>query len=174
MNEEEKLNWIVLRTKSRGEKKLEKMLLDKGWEACCPCYSTLKQWSDRKKKVSIPLISSVVFVRLNNRDIHALYDFPLVSSIMKDQGKTALVRDIEIQNLKTLSQNWEEDLIQEETGHVYEKGDLVQVVSGKFTGLEGEFVNIQGKHKLLIAIKTIKMAFSILIPQSQIQKVNPK
>lgn len=171
MNEEEKMNWIVLRTKSRGEKKLEKILQEKGWEAICPCYTTLKQWSDRKKKVTLPLISGVVFVRISDKDIFELYSFPLVSSIMKENGKFAYVRNKEIQNLITLGSNWDETIVQEEDNFSYEQGDLVQVVSGKFKGLQGEFITIQGKHKLVIAIKSIKMAFSILIPQSQVIKI---
>ena len=44
-------NWLAIYTKSRAEKKVEERLLKNGIEAYCPTYTTLKQWSDRKKNL---------------------------------------------------------------------------------------------------------------------------
>ena len=63
--------WYVLYTKSRQEKKVTEALNLLGVNAYCPVVTTMKQWSDRKKKVEEPLIKSYVFVNLeeSNRDI---------------------------------------------------------------------------------------------------------
>ena len=46
------MNWYVLHTKPRCEKKVEEQLLSFGINAYCPKRSEFKLWSDRKKKVS--------------------------------------------------------------------------------------------------------------------------
>ena len=44
------MNWYVLYTKPRSEKKVEEKLLSLGINAYCPTYSEIRFWSDRKKK----------------------------------------------------------------------------------------------------------------------------
>ena len=56
--------WYVLYTKPRQEKKVTDSLNAIGVEAYCPLVTVIKQWSDRKKKVQIPLINSYVFVNI--------------------------------------------------------------------------------------------------------------
>ena len=53
--------WYVLYTKSRQEKKVAESLQAIGIEAFCPLVTVVKQWSDRKKKVQLPLINSYIF-----------------------------------------------------------------------------------------------------------------
>ena len=44
-------NWFALYTKPNFEKKVVESLLAKNIEAYCPTYKTIKQYSDRKKKI---------------------------------------------------------------------------------------------------------------------------
>ena len=47
------MNWYVLHTKPRCEKKVEEqLLLSLGINAYCPTRSEIKLWSDRKKRYS--------------------------------------------------------------------------------------------------------------------------
>ena len=48
------MNWYVLHTKPRCEKKVEEQLLSLGINAYCPTRSEIKIWSDRKKKIFNP------------------------------------------------------------------------------------------------------------------------
>jgi transcription antitermination factor NusG len=57
--------WYVLFTKPRAEKQVYNRLVQSGIEAFLPMYTTLHQWSDRKKKVDVPLFSSYVFVHIS-------------------------------------------------------------------------------------------------------------
>jgi len=63
---EDPAKWYAVYTKSRTEKKLTGRLNEKGIESYLPLRKTLKQWSDRKKIVEEPLISSYVFVNIQN------------------------------------------------------------------------------------------------------------
>ncbi|MEY3791988.1 MAG: hypothetical protein RLZ31_269 [Pseudomonadota bacterium] len=46
--ENEKL-WHVIYTKSKWEKKVDSLLLQRGFESWCPVQKKERQWSDRKK-----------------------------------------------------------------------------------------------------------------------------
>ena len=164
-------NWWVIRTKSKSEKKLAALLNDSGFEASCPTFTTIRQWSDRKKKVELPLISCVVFVKETKKAPNDLFMFPQVISVMKEFGKPALVRHSELQNLLILCGQWEDDLVNQENYSDYAPGDYVEVVSGKFQGMRGEMVKSQGKHKLYLTIKSLRMVFSILLPKSQVKLI---
>ena len=56
--------WFALYTRPKNEKKVTEQLVKLGIEVYCPLVTQVKQWSDRKKKVATPLISSYVFVNI--------------------------------------------------------------------------------------------------------------
>ena len=45
------INWYAIYTNSRAEKKVHQNLLLEGYSSFLPLKTTLRQWSDRKKKV---------------------------------------------------------------------------------------------------------------------------
>ena len=58
--------WYVLYTKPRHEIKALERLTQNGFEVYCPMKTTLKQWSDRKKK-NINSFTTVLPIYKNNR-----------------------------------------------------------------------------------------------------------
>jgi len=50
--------WFVFYTKSRQEKKVNELLLKRGFEPFLPMQAIVRQWSDRKKKVVLPLFNA--------------------------------------------------------------------------------------------------------------------
>lgn len=168
------VTWWVIKSKSKAEKKLAQLMNESGWEACCPTYTTVRQWSDRKKKVELPLISCVVFIKANDRPVQDIYQYPNVVSVLREYGKPAIVRDRELQNLLILCGQWEDDLIAQENFDQYEPGDFVEVTTGKFQGLKGEMIKIQGRHKLFLSIESLKMSFSVVLPKSQVKLIGKR
>ena len=66
--------WLVVKTKANAEKKVAERLTLKDIEVYLPLYTTMKQWSDRKKKVQKPLISSTVFVHVEEKERELLWN----------------------------------------------------------------------------------------------------
>ena len=60
--------WYAIYTHSRAEKRVSDRLTEAGIETFLPLQKTLRQWSDRKKLVEKPLISSYVFVKVVPRE----------------------------------------------------------------------------------------------------------
>ena len=60
---QDELRWYALHTRARHEKSVERRLRDQGMETFVPTTMEVHRWSDRKKKVEVPLFSCYVFVR---------------------------------------------------------------------------------------------------------------
>ena len=94
------MNWYVLYTKQRSEKKVEKHLSSIGITAYCPMRSEIKKWSDRKKRINTPVLPSMVFVKIDDKDINRVFESPSVIRYMFWLGKRAIVKQSEIDVLK--------------------------------------------------------------------------
>tara|TARA_Y100001954_G_scaffold147330_1_gene156768 strand:- start:323 stop:781 length:459 start_codon:yes stop_codon:yes gene_type:complete len=96
------MNWFVVYTKSRFEKKVEQRLLAYGIEAYCPTRKEIRLWSDRRKKVDVPLLPSMVLVKMNEKDVNDVFNISGVLRYMFWLGKRAIVRQKEVDSLKNL------------------------------------------------------------------------
>ena len=94
------MNWYVLHTKPRCEKKVEEQLLSLGINAYCPTRTEIKIWSDRKKKICKPVLPSMVLVKIDDKDINRVFESPLVVRYMFWMNKRAVVRQSEIDIMK--------------------------------------------------------------------------
>ena len=98
----ENRRWHAVYTKPRHEKKALERLSINGFEVFCPMTITIKQWSDRKKKISTPLIPSYIFVHVNEKEKSKALEDPSVLNYIYWLGKPAIIRDYEIERLKGL------------------------------------------------------------------------
>ena len=164
-------NWYVIYTNPRAEKKVAERLEEEG--LCCflPIYKEVRQWSDRKKKVEVPLISSVVFLNSKEEDLVKLYEIHGVRGVLKEHGKFALVKPQEIENLKIIIREWQGEHITTANTPEFEEGDVVIVQKGPFKGLTGVSVLIKGKHRLLVKIETLDLNYTVDLPKSAVEKI---
>ena len=94
------MNWYVLHTKTRCEKKVEEQLLSFGINAYCPKKTEIKFWSDRKKRIYVPVLPSMILVKIDDKDINRVFESSLVIRYMFWLGKRAVVRESEVNILK--------------------------------------------------------------------------
>ena len=95
------MEWFALYTKPRNEKRVAENLAALGIEAYCPLVTTIKQWSDRKKKVESPLIPSYVFVKIEESNRKDVFQVAGVVQYVFWLGKPAIIKPQEIEVLKT-------------------------------------------------------------------------
>ncbi|CAH0334843.1 Transcription antitermination protein RfaH [Flavobacterium sp. CECT 9288] len=141
------MNWYVLYTKPKSEKKVAERLTEMGINAYCPIITKITQWSDRKKKVQLPLFNSYIFVRLTEKERNSVFDVPGVVRYLFWLGKPAIVKDKEIETI----QNW---LSAPDTFDVvidtWRKGDKVVLESGPFIDQEATVQEVKQNHYLLV------------------------
>lgn len=163
----ENLNWYVIRTNSRAERKVLERITLLGFNAYFPETVIVKQWSDRKKKVKSALIPSTVFVSCDASQLLLVSDVQGVSSILKYLGKPAVVKQNEIDLLKQYCENGFQT-----SDESFVLGDAVDVNQGPLAGLTGQVVKGKGKHKIKIRIDSLGMNCIVDIPKSFVEKIN--
>jgi transcriptional antiterminator RfaH len=163
------LNWYVVKTNSRAEKKVFERIEAIGLEAYLPLVTTIKQWSDRKKKVEVPLISSTLFIHCKEEQLKILYTVIGFHTLLYYLGKPAKVRDYEIQNLRILLQ---ENIEFEKEDFVnIQQGDKVEVIRGPFQGLIATSLEVSRTHKLIVEIESLEQRFVVHVPKNYVRKI---
>lgn len=126
--------WLVLYTKPRNEKKVTERLTQKGFEMYCPLVKTLRQWSDRKKKVEVPMFSSYIFIHIDEKSRQLALQDPGVMNYVYWLGKPAIVRKSDIEAFRHIVDNGEEVVVE---GGRMEKGQFLEIQEGPFKGMTG-------------------------------------
>lgn len=107
MSGEKKL-WYAVYTKPRWEKKVYKLLSDKGIEAYCPLNRVRRKWSDRIKWIEEPLFKSYVFVRVPDEERTGVRMIEGVVNFVYWLGRPAVVKDKEIETIRKFLNTYDE------------------------------------------------------------------
>lgn len=97
--------WYVLITKPKSEKKVAEKLQERGIEVCCPVRVEVRQWSDRKKKVEVPLLPSMILVKLEDNQRSIVFGTTGTLRYLFWLGKPATVSESEIDILLDIRKN---------------------------------------------------------------------
>ena len=127
--------WYVLYTKSNCEKKVNELLYKKGIEAYCPLNKVYRQWSDRRKQLSVPLFPSYVFVNVAEKDLLLLRSMTSkIVSILYWLGKPAVIKNDEILEIKNFLNRHTEVKLEKRSVNI---NDEVVVIRGPFYNQHG-------------------------------------
>jgi transcriptional antiterminator RfaH len=141
------MNWYVLYTKPKWEKKVAEKLTQMGIECYCPLITQIKEWSDRKKKVEIPLFNSYVFVQLEDSDRNSVFQIAGVVRYLFWLGKPAIVRDEEISNIKS---SLNASNIVDVSVTKIQVGDRIKLETGAFSNQNAIVQEVSKTHYILV------------------------
>lgn len=148
--------WFVIYTKSRNEKKVAELLQKNGVEVFCPLVKLKKNWSDRKKIVETPLFNSYVFVNLSEKDRNVVFYVPGVIRYLFWLKKPAIVKDSEIESLKTILHETMDSFTIEN----YQIGDTIKISEGVFKGIDG-VIEKQSNTKLHVILENVGIKITL-------------
>ncbi|MDF4201876.1 UpxY family transcription antiterminator [Maribacter sp. SA7] len=140
-------NWYVLYVKPKNEKKVAERLSAHQVDVYCPMIKEVKQWSDRKKTIEVPLFSSYVFVNISECERQKVFDVPGVVRYLYWLGKPAVIRDNEMEELKKWLSN---DQVENYTLTTLEPGDKVSIKYGALKNKKAEIIEIGTKRVRLV------------------------
>lgn len=149
-------NWYVLYTKPKQEKKVLSQLNRIGIKTYCPMVKSVRQWSDRLKKVETPLIPSCIFIQSSENNRVQVFQAPGVLRFLFWLGIPAIVKNAEIEIL----QNWLRGEIDEAKVKNLKQGDTYSVQKGYFKGKEG-IVQEVTNNRLQLLLVDLGMKISI-------------
>ena len=143
-------NWFALYTRSNFERKVVKNLSSKNIEAYCPTFKTIKQYSDRKKKVEKVLLPNYVFVKVNSTNRENVFSADGVLRYVYWMGKPAKIRSTEIDQMKNYLNQFYDDFSLENVK--LNTNDKIR--SGPMKGLTGTVVDIS-KNKIRLKLESL-------------------
>ena len=163
------LRWYALHTRARHEKAIERRLRDQGMETFVPTTIQVHRWSDRKKKVEVPLFSCYVFIRsaLSAEDRTRVYQVESVHGFVGTRGSSLPIPDEQIESIqKVLTQTapWR-------SYPFLKAGQRVRVRGGAMDGVEGVFLSENGDHSLIISIDAIQRSMAVRIDGYDVEPV---
>jgi transcription antitermination factor NusG len=155
------LRWYALHTRARHEKAVERRLRDQGMEPYVPTTMEVHRWSDRKKKVEVPLFSCYVFIRclLSAEDRTRVYGVESVHGFVGMRGSSLPIPDEQIESIqKVLTQTapWR-------SYPFLKVGQRVRIRGGAMDGVEGVFLSENGDHSLIISVDAIQRSMAVRI-----------
>lgn len=159
--------WYVVYTYPNRERKINGELNKRKIATFFPTQKVIRQWSDRKKTLEIPLWSNYVFVNVSSKEMWTILMLDGVVRFVSFEGKPAVVGDTEIDAIKKLISGG--NVISNE--HFCLKGDKVQVKSGPLSGLVGKVANQKGKTRFYVELETVHQILSVDIEASLLEKV---
>ncbi len=160
--------WYAVYTHPRAEKAVHKRLKSAGITSFLPLQKTLRQWSDRKKIVDRPIISSYVFVKIGRKEQQTVLNTDGVARFIKFENEPVRIPEEQIVNLKILSDSDVDITVSED---VFIKGDLVEVAYGSLAGLRGELIRVGKQHQVVMHIIDSGLCLTVDIKKSEIKKI---
>jgi transcription antitermination factor NusG len=162
MSKQECVRWYAVQTRARSEKAIAQRLQEQGLRTFLPLVTEVRRWSDRKKKVELPLFSCYVFVKLaagNNQERLRVYRTNGVFRIVSMHGEAIPIPDEQIDALRTVITEqvpWSE--------HPFLKiGQRVRIRGGSLDGVEGELISQNGDRVLIISVDAIQRSLSVRV-----------
>jgi transcriptional antiterminator RfaH len=160
--------WYAIYTRPRAEKLVYQRLVEIGVETYLPLQKTFRMWSDRKKLVEKPLLSSYVFVKTAKKAFPMVYKTNGVVKFISFEGQPVSIPQKQIDNLRLIIDS---DAEVEVSSEKFAPGDNVEVINGSLAGLTGELIKIGSHNRVVVRIDRLDQNLILKIPQVFLKKV---
>ncbi len=166
-SENDNKQWFALYTKPRHEFKAALQLEELSIEHYLPTVTKLKQWSDRKKKVTEPIFKGYIFIFANEKERIISVEQPTVIKTIFFNGKPAIIPVWQIENIKRMLSSTPDVFI---TNKV-EVGEKIKVVAGPFMDVVGIVkYNSNDERILAVSVEMLNRSVLVKLPAESIVK----
>ena len=153
-------SWYAIYVRSRHEKSVHAELQQKGIESSLPLTIVTRQWSDRRKKVEVPLFRGYVFVKIDikNEKLPVLTTSGVVKFVTFNNVTVSIPED----QMYWLQQMIASDLLlsQEQDFPI---GTEIDVMFGPLKGLRGRVKQKNSETRLVVWFDAIMQGVSVEI-----------
>ena len=153
--------WFALQTKPRHEKKVAADLEKQQIDVFLPTFKTVRQWSDRRQELQLPLFPNYVFVRIgqNRNERSAVLRTQGVRWFVGLRGTGVAVPDDEIEAIqKILAEG-----VAFTDYPFLEVGQKVRIRGGSLDGVHGVLAAVNNDRSLVVSVKCIQRALAIRV-----------
>jgi transcription antitermination factor NusG len=159
--------WYALRTRSRHEKMVAKQLENQGIESFLPLTEQVRNWSDRRQRVEMPLFSGYTFLRIapSPRDRVRVLQTQGVVGFVGVHGAGTAIPDEQIEDIKTLVSR----RIPFAERPFLSIGQRVRVRGGALDGLRGILVAENDDRSLVISVEPMQRSLAVRVSGYEVE-----
>ena len=159
--------WFAVQVKTTHEKRVTSLLDYKGHEWFLPLYTARRRWSDRIKRVEIPLFPGYVFSRFAPPARVSILKTPSVLRIAGIGNTPMPIDDHEIAALQRV--------VQSGVGlspHPFLKvGQWVRIETGSLYGLEGLIQDVRRCNRLILSVTLLQRSVGVEIDSAWVAPI---
>ena len=159
--------WFAVRTGFRKEKIVHKRLSNKGIVSYLPLYKVIRRYERKVKHLELPLINSYLFVKITKGEYVRVLETEHIHTFVHFNQNLIAIPEAEIDTIHRVLGE-ETDVFVIEEG--YTKGDLVEIIGGRLTGLSGELIDGDGKKRLIIRLENIGVGLEVEVDAKYLRK----
>jgi transcription antitermination factor NusG len=140
---------------------------ERGVVTFLPTVTEIRRWSDRKKKVELPLFSCYLFARLAPTRLNRLRMLIVegVFSFVGTRGEGLPIPDEQIEAVQALVQQQ----LPYSSYPFLKAGQRVRVCSGSLKGLEGILISRDGDSTLVISVDAIQRSLAVRVDGYEVE-----
>jgi transcription antitermination factor NusG len=158
-------NWYVVYTFPKAERKVKDKLESIGINSFLPMHQVIREWSDRKKKLIVPLFPNYIFLKAHPSERHEVFSIKEIIRYVCFEGKPATIKESIIESLQNLiKRNWPMS-VQSIAG----AGTPVIITEGPFMGTEGIVIRSNGKTRLIVQIRSLQREVVINVSSAEVE-----
>jgi transcription antitermination factor NusG len=162
-----KKNWYVAYTTPQSERKAKARLDEMEVRSFLPMQTVVRQWSDRKKKLEVPVFPNYLFIYTNSFERFEIIKMPELVYYVSFEGKAVTVSEEIITSLeKILTSD-----VEVTNENFVRTGSKIKITDGRFAGAEGILLRKNGKTRLVVSIEVLKRSISVDISAACVESV---
>jgi transcription antitermination factor NusG len=155
------VRWYAVQTRARSERAVSWRLTQHGIFTFLPVVTEIHRWSDRKKRIEVPLFGCYIFCKLAGTSEERLVMFRTegILGIVGARGEGTPIPDEQIETIRALV---EHKIACHE--HPFLKvGQRVRVHGGAMDGIEGVLQECSDGRRLVVSVEAIQRSLAIRI-----------
>ena len=148
----EEARWFAVKTPYKREKTVQKELKLRGVECYVPLVQKVKRYERKIKSFSVPLINNYVFVKIKKQQYVSVLQARDVVDFVRFDTQLHAIPEEEVQLLQRIVGE-SSDL--KTTALNACRGQKVEIIGGKLTGIRGRVVEARSRHLVLVDLETL-------------------
>ena len=160
--------WYAVHVQTRFEQAVANSLRSRGYSDFLPVYSCMRRWSDRVKKVELPLFPGYLFCRF---DVN--YRLPILTTpgVIGIVGVGKLPQPVEEDEINALQVVAGSGLLLEPWPFL-KTGERVKIEDGPLRNVEGILSEIGDRGQLVVSITLLQRSVAVTIDRSWVRPIS--
>jgi transcription antitermination factor NusG len=159
--------WYALTVRPQHERAVELALATRGLTPYLPVFETVRKWSDRFKKLVVPLFPGYIFCRFDTSSRVQVLKTPGVISIVSTGQTPTPVPDAQVEAVQRMLASGSPV----EPWTYLKEGERVRIEEGPMAGIEGILLEVRDACRLVVAIDLFQRSVAVQVHRESVVPV---